>query len=200
MTGLRAIRVVTWAAIAVLVIAVGIVAVQWQRTGGNIAAATIGGPFQLTDQHGTTVTDASLKGHPSAMFFGYTFCPDVCPTTLSDLTLLLQKLGPAADPLQVYFVTVDPERDTKEQLATYLQAFNPRFLGLTGPREAIDQMLKEYRVYAKKVPDKDGSSYTMDHTAAVYLLDKDGKLSGTLDYHEAEDTALAKLKRLIGGA
>jgi protein SCO1/2 len=200
MTGLWAIRLVTWAAIAVLVFAVGVVAFQWQQTGGNIAAAAIGGPFELTDQHGATVTDASLKGHPSAMFFGYTFCPDVCPTTLSDLTLLLQKLGPEGDRLKVYFVTVDPERDTEAQLATYLQAFDPRFLGLTGSRAAIDRMLKEYRVYTKKVPGEDGASYTMDHTAAVYLLDKEGRLSGTLDYHEAEETALAKLKRLIEGA
>jgi protein SCO1/2 len=197
MKALHTVRVVTWAAIAVLVVAVGLVAVQWQRSGGNLAAVAIGGPFKLTDQHGNTVTEASLKGHPSAMFFGYTFCPDVCPTTLSDLTVLMQKLGPAGDQLKVYFVTVDPERDTQQQLADYLQAFDPRFSGLTGSRAAIDQMLKEYRVYSKRVPSADGSSYTMDHTAAVYLLDKNGRLSGTLDYQEVEATALAKLKRLI---
>jgi protein SCO1 len=164
----------------------------------NLASA-IGGPFTLTDQHGATVTEASLKGHPSAMFFGFTFCPDVCPTTLSDLTVLMQKLGPDADKLKVYFVTVDPERDTQDQLAAYLQAFDPRFLGLTGSRPAIDQMLKAYRVYSKKVP-TDGGSYTMDHTASVYLLDANGQLTGTLDYHEKEETAVAKLKRLVGGA
>jgi protein SCO1/2 len=188
----------TWAAIAVLIIAVAVVAWQWQRDGSPIAASAIGGPFSLTDQNGIPVTEASLNGHPSAMFFGYTFCPDVCPTTLSDLTLLMEKLGPAADKLRVYFVTVDPERDTKEQLSAYLQAFDPRFLGLTGSRDAVDQMLKAYRVYSKKVP-LEGGSYTMDHTASVYLLDSAGRLSGTLDYHEAEETALAKLKRLIAG-
>ncbi len=197
---MRTLRYVAWGAVALLAVAVAVFA--WQSQTGkdplNLASA-IGGPFTLTDQHGTTVTDASLKGHPSAMFFGYTFCPDVCPTTLSDLTLLMEKLGPDGDKLKVYFVTVDPERDTQEQLATYLQAFDPRFLGLTGSRPAIDQIIKEYRVYAKKVP-LEGGSYTMDHTASVYLLDNDGRLTGTLDYHEKEETALAKLKRLIGGA
>jgi protein SCO1/2 len=197
---MKTLRYVAWGAVALLVIAMGVFLYQSQ-TGKdplNLAAA-IGGPFTLTDQHGATVTEASLKGHPSAMFFGYTFCPDVCPTTLSDLTLLMEKLGPDADKLKVYFVTVDPERDTAEQLATYLQAFDPRFTALTGSREAIDAMLKEYRVYSKKVP-TDGGSYTMDHTASVYLLDSDGRLAGTLDYHEKEETALAKLKRLVGGA
>ena len=199
MTGLGAIRAVTWAAIAALVIVIGFAGWQWQKGGSPIAGIAIGGPFQLTDQHGATVTEASLKGHPSAMFFGYTFCPDVCPTTLSDLTQWMAKLGPEGDRLQVYFVTVDPERDTQDQMAAYLQAFDPRFLGLTGTRPAIDKMLAEYRVYSRKMP-LDGGSYTMDHTAAVYLLDADGRLAGTLDYNEGEATALAKLKRLIGGA
>lgn len=200
MTAIRTVRTMAWGAVALLAIAIAVVAVQRQKGDDplNLAAA-IGGPFTLTDQHGATVTEASLKGHPSAMFFGYTFCPDVCPTTLSDLTLLMEKLGADADKLKVYFVTVDPERDTKEQLASYLEAFDPRFTALTGSRPAIDQMLKEYRVYSKKVP-IEGDSYTMDHTASVYLLDGDGQLAGTLDYHEKEETALAKLKRLIGGA
>jgi protein SCO1/2 len=198
-SALRVIRIVTWAAIAALVIALGAVAWQWQRGGNPLAAASIGGPFRLVDQHGATVTEAALKGHPSAMFFGYTFCPDVCPTTLSDLTLLMGKLGPEADRLKVYFVTVDPERDTPEQLSAYLQAFDPRFIGLTGSRAAIDRMLKEYRVYSKKVP-IDGGTYTMDHTASVYLLDGNATLAGTLDYHEADETALATLKRLIASS
>jgi protein SCO1/2 len=200
MTAIRMVRYLAWGAVALLVIAVAVFAYQ-SRTGKdplNLASA-IGGPFTLTDQNGSTVTEATLKGHPSAIFFGFTFCPDVCPTTLSDLTLLVQKLGADGDRLKVYFVTVDPERDTREQLAAYLQAFDPRFTGLTGSRAAIDQMLKAYRVYAKKVP-TDGGSYTMDHTASVYLLDANGQLTGTLDYHEKEETALAKLKRLMGGA
>jgi protein SCO1/2 len=195
--GLKAIRILAWAAVAALAIVTAVLVVQWQQGGRPIAASAIGGPFSLQDQNGKTVTDASLKGHPTAIFFGYTFCPDVCPTTLYDLTVLMKELGPDADKLKIYFVTVDPERDTKEQMAAYLQAFDPRISGLTGPRPAIDQIIKDYRVYARKVPLDDGG-YTMDHTASVYLLDRQGVFTGTLDYHEKTETALAKLKRLIG--
>jgi protein SCO1/2 len=196
MTGLRAIRYAAWAAVAVALAILGYVA--WQQTagGGRIAAASIGGPFSLTDQHGSTVTEAALKGHPTALFFGYTFCPDVCPTTLFEMTSWLKELGPGADKLKVYFVTVDPERDTKEALASYLSAFDPRISGLTGSPEAIEKMVKAYRIYARKVP-LDGGGYIMDHTASVYLLDADATFTGTIDYQEAPDTALAKLKRLI---
>jgi protein SCO1/2 len=164
---------------------------------GPVASATVGGAFSLTDQTGATVTDAALKGHPSALFFGYTFCPDVCPTTLSDLTLYLSKLGADADKLKIYFVTVDPERDTEQVMGDYLKAFDPRIIGLTGPRPAIDQILKEYKVYSRKVPGENGAPYTMDHTATVYLLNGKAELVGTIDYQENADDALAKLKRLI---
>lgn len=196
MTALKTIRLVVWAALAALAIVVAVLAVQWQSGGRPIAASAIGGPFKLVDQTGATVTDAALKGHPTALFFGYTFCPDVCPTTLYDLTVLMKDLGPDADKLKIYFVTVDPERDTPDKMAAYLQAFDPRISGLTGSREAVDQIVKDYRVYARKVPLDDGS-YTMDHTASVYLLDRDGVFTGTIDYQEKTETALAKLKRLI---
>jgi protein SCO1/2 len=130
------------------------------------------------------------------MFFGYTFCPDVCPTTLSDATQWLKKLGPDGDRLKVYFVTVDPERDTKEQMAAYLQAFDPRIIGLTGTRAALDPMLAAYRVYSRKVGD--GDDYSMDHSASVYLLDENGKFVGTVDYQEKDETVMAKLERLVG--
>jgi protein SCO1/2 len=197
---LKRIRILVWAAAAILVVAIALTV--YLREGGVLpgsAAVAIGGPFTLTDQHGATVTEASLKGHPSAMFFGYTFCPDVCPTTLADMSDWLQKLGPDGDRLKVYFVTVDPERDTREQLAAYLQAFDARITGLTGARPAVDQMLKAYRVYSRKVP-LDGGSYSMDHTASIYLLDKDAAFAGTLDYKDDPDKALAKLKRLAAGA
>jgi protein SCO1/2 len=195
-TTLKTIRLVVWAALAALAIVVAVVAVQWQSGSRPIAASAIGGPFKLVDQTGATVTEAALKGHPTALFFGYTFCPDVCPTTLYDLTVLMKDLGPEADKLKIYFVTVDPERDTPEKMAAYLQAFDPRISGLTGSRPAIDEIIKDYRVYARKVPLDDGS-YTMDHTASVYLLDQDGVFTGTIDYQEKTETALAKLKRLI---
>jgi protein SCO1/2 len=196
---LKAIRLAAWAAVVVIAAAViWFTVLQRGPTGGGIAAANIGGPFTLTDQKGATVTEAALQGHPSALFFGYTFCPDVCPTTLADITLWLSQLGPDADKLKVYFVTVDPERDTQALMAGYLQAFDPRIEGLTGPRPAIDQMLKDYRVYSRKVDGKDGAPYTMDHSASVYLLNDKAEFVGTIDYQEKPETALAKLKRLVG--
>jgi len=198
---LSAIRVVRYALWAVVLVLLSAVAVVYFTAGKEqdaplLAGAITGGPFELVDQNGNTVTEASLKGHPSAMFFGYTFCPDVCPTTLYDMTELMAELGPDADRLKVYFVTVDPERDTREVMAEYLAAFDPRFNGLTGSREEIDRIIAGYRVYARKV-ERDEGPYLMDHTASVYLLDDDGALTGTIDYHEETETALAKLRRLI---
>jgi protein SCO1/2 len=199
---MNALRIVRWVAwIAVVAVAAAILwVVVFDRDRGmpGITTAAIGGPFTLTDTTGATVTEAALQGHPSALFFGYTFCPDVCPTTLSDMTTWLSQLGPAGDRLKVYFITVDPERDTKEQMATYLQAFDPRIVGLTGSRPAIDQMLKAYRIYSRKVGS--GESYTMDHTASVYLLDATAHFAGTVDYQEKAEVALAKLKRLAGSS
>jgi protein SCO1/2 len=193
MQGLKAVRYVLWA--VVIAAAIG---VAWLTIGPKqLATADIGGPFTLTDQTGATVTEAALKGHPSVLFFGYTFCPDVCPTTLSDMTLWLQDLGADADKLKIYFITVDPERDTQATMASYLQAFDPRISGLTGSRPAIDAMLKEFRVYSRKVEGKDGAPYTMDHTATVYLLDRNSQLVGTIDYQEKPEIAMAKLKRLL---
>jgi protein SCO1/2 len=198
MSTLRIVRYVAWGAIAVFAIALGYTAWQWQQSGGvsRLAATTIGGPFTLTDQNGNTVTEAALNGHPSAIFFGYTFCPDVCPTTLFEMTGWLDKLGPDADKLGVYFVSVDPERDTQEMLSEYLTAFDPRITGLTGSPEAIAEIVKGYRVFARKVP-LDSGGYLMDHTATIYLLDSNGTFTGTIDYQEDPDTALKKLQRLV---
>lgn len=198
----RTIRVVVWAAVAVLAaITIWYVVVgRGNVDQTNLAAASIGGPFSLISKTGETVTDADLQGHPSAIYFGYTYCPDVCPTTLFELSTWLEQLGPDADKLKVYFVTVDPERDTQELMASYLQAFDPRIVGLTGSREAIDQMLSEFRVYSRKVEGDDPEHYTMDHTASVYLLDSDATFVGTVAYEEDPDTALQKLKRLIANS
>jgi protein SCO1/2 len=200
MNGLKSIRLALWGAVALLCVAVAVA--FYLRSAGPAATTAlsgIGGPFTLTDQHGTRVTEADLKGHPSAVFFGYTFCPDVCPTTLYDLTVWMEKLGPDADKLKVYFVTVDPERDTEAKMAAYLSAFDKRIVGLTGTRAEVDAMLAAYRVYSRKVPQDDGS-YTMDHTASVYLLDGSGGFVGALDYHEDEAVALDKLKRLVAAS
>jgi protein SCO1/2 len=198
MKALRIVRYFAWGVVAIAVIALGYAAWQWQQTGGvgRLAANSIGGPFTLTDQHGNTVTEAALNGRPSAIFFGYTFCPDVCPTTLFEMTGWLDKLGPDAEKLSVYFVSVDPERDTRETLAEYLTAFDPRITGLTGTPEAVAEIVKGYRVYARKVP-LDSGGYVMDHTATIYLLDSDAEFTGTIDYREDPDTALKKLRRLV---
>jgi protein SCO1/2 len=198
MSALRIVRYLAWGAVAIVAAAAGYFVWQSQTGSGppRLAAASIGGPFSLTDQKGETVTDASLKGHPSAMFFGYTFCPDVCPTTLFEMTAWLDTLGPDADRLKVYFVTVDPERDTQAKMADYLSAFDPRITGLTGSPAAIEAMTKAYRIYSRKVP-LDGGGYIMDHTASVYLLDDSGTFTGTIDYKENPETAVAKLKKLV---
>ena len=143
-----------------------------RETPGPASASGIGGPFSLTDQDGKTVTEAALKGRPTLVFFGYTHCPDVCPTTLSDLSQMLAALGPGKN-AGVLFITVDPERDTPGVLKDYLSSFDPRIVGLTGDRTAVEAALRDYRVYAKKVPTQ-GDDYTMDHTAVVYLMDKTG--------------------------
>lgn len=199
MNALRIVRYAAWGAVAIAAIALGYATWQWQHGGGvdRLAASSIGGPFTLIDQHGNTVTEAVLKGHPSVMFFGYTFCPDVCPTTLFEMTGWLDKLGPDADKLGIYFVSVDPERDTEKTLAEYLSAFDPRITGLTGSTEAVAEIVKGYRVYARKVP-LDSGGYVMDHTATIYLLDSEAVFTGTIDYQEDPDTALKKLRRLVG--
>ena len=132
----------------------------------------IGGPFALTDVSGKTVTDADFRGEPTLVFFGYTHCPDICPTTLSSLSQMLNGLGPDKK-AAVLFITLDPERDTPAVLKDYLSSFDPRIVGLTGSRAAIDKVEREYRVYAKKVP-PEGGDYSMDHTAVVSLMDKNG--------------------------
>ena len=137
--------------------------------GGQSRRAPIGGPFTLTDDNGATVTEKTLAGKPYAMYFGYTYCPDVCPTTLFDLSRWIQKLGPDADKLDYVFVTVDPERDTAKLMHDYLSSFDQHIRGFTGTPAQIANIAKEYRVYYKKVPTDDGS-YTMDHSAIIYLM------------------------------
>src|SRR3974390_3760185 len=133
---------------------VGFVLMLWAMGGlRHVAApAAIGGPFQLTDQSGQTVTDKSMQGHPTLIFFGFTHCPDVCPTSLFEISEVLKALGKDADRVNAYFISVDPERDTKEAMKDYLSSFDPHLIGLTGDPEAISRVLSAYRVYSKKVP------------------------------------------------
>ncbi|MEP3048699.1 MAG: SCO family protein [Roseibium sp.] len=201
MSGLKLFRYAAWAAVAVLAVVSGALVYMQTTSSKNSGAlieplAAIGGPFELVNGKGETVTDKTFAGKPTAMFFGFTFCPDVCPTTLSELQGWMEALGPDADRLNYAFVTVDPERDTPDVIQDYVWAFDERITPLTGSRDQVDAMMKTYRVYAKRVPLDDGD-YTMDHSAAVYLMNEDNKFVGTIAYGEAEENALAKLKRLI---
>ena len=161
----------------------------------GVTATRIGGPFTLVDDTGAPVTDKTLAGKPDAMYFGYTFCPDVCPTTLLDLSRWIKKLGPEADRLNYVFVTVDPERDTVQSLHAHLSSFDERIRGCTGTPAEIPLIAREYRVYYKKVPTDDGG-YTMDHSAIIYLMGSDDKLVTVIPYQEADASAIAKLKNL----
>jgi protein SCO1 len=174
----------------------GIVSIVSFRRGAPTVTAQIGGPFTLVDDTGGTVTEKTLAGKPYTMYFGYTFCPDVCPATLLDLSRWIQKLGPDADKLHYIFVTVDPERDTVQSLHTYLSSFDKRIRGYTGTPAEIAQIAKEYRVYYKKVPTEDGG-YTMDHSAIIYLMGSNGKFITVIPYQEDDASALAKLRSLV---
>jgi len=154
-----------------------------------------GAPFALVDQKDQPITEAALRGHPSAVFFGFTHCPEVCPTTLFELDGWLKKLGDDGKDIKAYFVTVDPERDTPQAMDRYVSNVSDRIIGITGEPDKIAAMAKSFGIYSKKVP-LDGGDYTMDHTASVLLLDKNGDFFGTIAYGESGDTALAKLKRL----
>src|ERR1700709_1958648 len=144
----------------------------------NVAApAAIGGPFHLTDHSGQAVTDQSMQGRPTLIFFGFTHCPDVCPTSLFEISEVLRALGKDADRVNAYFISVDPERDTSAAMKDYLSSFDPHLKGLTGNPDAVAKVISGFRVYAKKVPLKDGD-YTMDHTALIYLMGPRGKCGG----------------------
>jgi protein SCO1/2 len=165
-------------------------------TPGVQATAAIGGPFILTDQNGNTVTDRDFRGHPMLVFFGFTHCPDVCPTTLHEVSEILRALGRDGDRVGGVFVTVDPERDTPTALKDYLSSFDPRLKGLTGDVQAITAVAKAYRVYFKKVP-LDQGAYTMDHTAIVYLMDKEGRFVAPFSLKRSAEAAAEDLRKRL---
>ncbi len=180
-------------------LAIGLAAVLWLSGGLRRVAppAAIGGAFSLTDQSGQTVTEKSLQGRPTIIFFGYTHCPDVCPTSLFEMSEVLRAMGKDADRVNAYFVSVDPERDTVAVMKDYLSSFDPRMKGLTGDPAMIAKVLSEFRVYAKKVPSKDGDDYTMDHTALIYLMDKNGHFVAPFNLKQTPEAAAADLKRYL---
>jgi protein SCO1/2 len=156
--------------------------------------------FQLTDHNGKQRALADFKGKAVVVFFGYTQCPDVCPTTMVEMASVMKELGPQADKVQVLFVTVDPERDTVELLSKYVPAFDPRFLGLTGDKAAIDKVTKDFKVFAQKVPGKEPGSYTMDHTAGSYVFDPQGRIRLFVRHGQGTEPIAHDLKLLLASS
>jgi protein SCO1/2 len=160
------------------------------------SGAAFGDAFALVDQSGQPITQAAFRGHPTAVFFGFTHCPEVCPTTLFELDGWLKQLGGEGEDIRAYFVSVDPERDTPQIMSTYVSNVSDRITGITGETAKVEAMAKSFGIYWKKVP-LDGGDYTMDHTASILLLGRNGDFFGTIAYGENPDTAIAKLKRLV---
>jgi protein SCO1 len=151
-----------------------------------VAGVKIGGPFELTDQNGNTVTDKSFSDGYKLIYFGFTYCPAICPTELAKISKALKSLGDDAAFVQPLFLTVDPERDTPQVLKNYLTMFDPRIVGLTGPKDKVDKALSDYKIYAAKKQEPNIEGYTMDHSSFIYLIAADGAL---LSIYRMEDTA-----------
>ena len=198
-------RLFLWIMVAVAMFGFGALAVSGYslRSDGIAGArplpgAPLGGPFELIDTQGKPVTEAIFRDKPSVTLFGYTHCPDVCPTGLMQMASWAEDLGAEADKLRFVFVTVDPERDTQQVVGDYVTAFSDRIVGITGDPEAVHAMTKDYKIYSRRVPLEKGD-YTMDHTASMILQDAEGNFVGTIDNKEADEVGLAKLRRLVAG-
>lgn len=160
------------------------------------ATGGIGGAFALTTGDGRTLTDKDVLGAPHLVFFGFTHCPDICPTKLFEISETFRALGDRGRNVRALFITVDPERDTPAVMKSYVSSFDPRIVGLTGDRPAIDKVVRDFRAYAKRVPTKDGD-YTMEHTSLVYLMGKDGRFVGSFNVERAPEQAAQELIRQL---
>ena len=174
---------------AIILLATGPLSTQ---NGPQIAA--VGGPFRLVNQNEQTVTDQDFKGRPFLVFFGFTHCPEICPTTLFEVSEIIRNLGPDGDRVRAIFITIDPERDTPAALKEYLSSFDPRLSGLTGDPDAIAAVAKSYRAFYRKVPLEQGG-YTMDHTAIVYLMDKQGRFVAPFSLKRTTQASVAELRK-----
>lgn len=195
------VRRLAWAAVAMAAIAGAAIAFapKEEPSMSRAYGDTFGGAFSLTAANGSKVTDKTLAGKPYAIFFGFTRCPEVCPTTLARMASLRQQLGKDGDKFDIVFVSVDPEYDKPADIGRYISLFKTPIHGLTGTPAQLAQIQKGYGVYVKKVP-LDGGDYTIDHTAAIFLMDARGKFVTTIDYHENDKVALDKLKRIVADA
>jgi len=192
----RNLRLVLWVAVAVAAMIGG--ALLWRQSNAPLlkpvsTQVSFGGPFTLIDSGGQPFASSKLAGKPYAIFFGFTHCPDVCPTTLARLVKLRRQLGNEGA-FQIVFVTVDPERDGPKEVGNYADLFGSPIIGLTGSGSQIAQVKKDYGIFSEKVGT--GDDYTIDHTATVLLFDGDQKFQSTIAPDETDETAIAKLKKL----
>ena len=189
-------RMILWAVVGLAAIGAVLLVMQSPKNGqsADMPLATIGGPFSLVGSDGQPFASSSLNGKPAAIFFGFTHCPDVCPTTLARLTKLRKQVG-SDDAFSIVFISVDPERDKPEDVGRYTGLFNTPVIGLTGNTAQIEQVKKQFGVYSAKAQQV-GDSYSVDHTATVFLMDKNGQFVATLSPEEGEAVALDKLKRI----
>lgn len=192
---LRFIRIASLVTAALLAAVTGYVYLI--RGEAVVSVADIGGPFRLASANGGVVDSQDLAGKPYAVFFGFTRCPEVCPTTMAEMSAALTELGDQGKDLRVFFVTVDPERDTAEFLKDYLSSFDPRIEALVPTAEELAAMARSFRAYYAKSPTSDGG-YTMDHTATVFLMNRQGQLASTISYGEEQAARMAKLRKLLG--
>ena len=196
---MRSLRIVLWVLVAIAAAVFAYVMLKpvptAQPQDEAFSLASFGGPFTLTGSDGKPFTSSALSGKPYGIFFGFTHCPDVCPTTLARMVKLRNKLGAGARPFEIVFVTVDPERDGPAEVGKYAELFNSSVIGLTGTPAQIAQVKKQFGIYSRKVPDQ-GGSYSVDHTATVLLFDRNGRFTGTIAPEESDTAALAKLKRI----
>ena len=191
-------RIALW--VLVGLVAAGVIVLLWKSAEPEqgvvqTSMATIGGPFTLTASSGKPFSSAELNGKPAAVFFGFTHCPDVCPTTIARLTKLRRELGKGDDASSIVFISVDPERDTPAEVDNYMKLYDSPLIGLTGTPAQIEQVKKQFGIYSRKV-EQPGGSYSVDHTATVILLDRNGQFSSTLSPEEGNQVALDKLKRI----
>ncbi len=191
----RKLRLFLWGLVAVNVAALAWVGIISPRMNASVLDTLGQGDYALETTSGATFTEANLREGPTAVFFGFTHCPDVCPTTLGDILTWQEEL-PAAKDMNIYFVTVDPARDTSEILGEYV-GWVEGVEGVTGSQEELDKALESFRIYAAKVP-LEGGDYTMDHSASVLLFDEDGRYSDRIRYQEDLPSATAKLKAALG--
>lgn len=195
-----------WIACGFAVLIFGTVYVSQKEDNNRIARiqeksstgqASIGGDFTLTDQFGKTRTARDFQGKYMMVYFGYTYCPDICPTGLQAMSETLEAIGPLKDKIQPLFITVDPERDTVEYMASYMENFHPKFLALTGTKAQVEKASKAYKVYASRVKDDSSTDYLIDHSSIVYIMDKKGKYIGHFNHATPPEEMAQKLKEFI---